>query len=37
MQETYYTVGKIVNTHGLRGQLKIWPTTDFPESASSRQ
>jgi len=31
MQEKFYTVGKIVNTHGLRGELKIVPTTDFPE------
>jgi len=31
MPETYYTVGKIVNTHGLKGELKILPTTDFPE------
>src|SRR5690606_25502897 len=31
MQETYYTVGKIANTHGLRGDLKIVSTTDFPE------
>lgn len=31
MHDTYYTVGKIVNTHGLRGELKILPTTDFPE------
>lgn len=31
MDEKFYTVGKIVNTHGLRGDLKIFPTTDFPE------
>jgi len=24
-------VGKIVNTHGIKGELKIWPQTDFPE------
>lgn len=24
-------VGKIVNTHGLRGEVKILPWTDFPE------
>ncbi len=36
MQETFYTVGKIVNTHGLRGHLKIWPTTDFPEERFSQ-
>jgi len=24
-------VGKIVNTHGIKGELKIWPQTDFPD------
>ncbi|XID95175.1 ribosome maturation factor RimM [Paenibacillaceae bacterium WGS1546] len=24
-------VGKIVNTHGIRGELKVWPQTDFPD------
>ena len=24
-------VGKVVNTHGIKGELKIWPQTDFPE------
>jgi len=23
-------VGKVVNTHGIRGELKVWPHTDFP-------
>ncbi|PWG00895.1 ribosome maturation factor RimM [Levilactobacillus bambusae] len=27
----YYTVGKIVNTHGIRGELKVVPSTDFPK------
>lgn len=27
----YYNVGKIVNTHGLRGEVKIISTTDFAE------
>lgn len=27
----YYNVGKIVNTHGIRGELKVVSTTDFPE------
>src|SRR5690625_3801210 len=27
----YYTVGEIVNTHGLRGEVRVWPRTDFPE------
>lgn len=26
-----YNVGKIVNTHGIRGELKILSQTDFPE------
>jgi 16S rRNA processing protein RimM len=31
MSEKLYTVGKIVNTHGIRGELKIVSETDFPE------
>ncbi|MFC0214312.1 ribosome maturation factor RimM [Paenibacillus chartarius] len=31
MSDKLYTVGKIVNTHGIRGELKIWPQTDFAE------
>lgn len=31
MSEQLYTVGKIVNTHGIRGELKIVPDTHFPE------
>lgn len=27
----YYTVGKIVNTHGIRGDIKVLPQTDFAE------
>lgn len=27
----YLNVGKIVNTHGVRGELRVWPQTDFPE------
>lgn len=27
----YYHVGKIVNTHGIRGELKVLATTDFPQ------
>lgn len=27
----YYNVGKIVNTHGIRGELRVVSTTDFPE------
>lgn len=25
-----YKVGKIVNTHGIRGEVRVVPTTDFP-------
>jgi 16S rRNA processing protein RimM len=31
MSGAYFFVGKIVNTHGIRGELKIMPQTDFPE------
>ncbi|WJH33245.1 ribosome maturation factor RimM [Paenibacillus aurantius] len=31
MSGKLYNVGKIVNTHGIRGELKIVPQTDFPE------
>jgi 16S rRNA processing protein RimM len=31
MTDKLYTIGKIVNTHGIRGELKILPETDFPE------
>jgi 16S rRNA processing protein RimM len=31
MSDKLYTVGKIVNTHGIRGELKIVPQTDFLE------
>ncbi len=27
----FYQVGKIVNTHGIRGEVKVIATTDFPE------
>lgn len=26
-----YEIGRIVGTHGVRGDVKIYPTTDFPE------
>lgn len=29
--ETMFTVGRIVNTHGIKGELKIMPTTDDPK------
>lgn len=31
MIQEYITVGKLVNTHGLKGEVRIWPETDFPE------
>jgi 16S rRNA processing protein RimM len=30
-QTRYYTVGKLVNTHGLRGEVRVISTTDFPD------
>lgn len=27
----YYNVGKIVNTHGVRGEIRVISSTDFPE------
>ncbi len=31
MSPKWFTVGKIVNTHGIRGELKVLSQTDFPE------
>lgn len=31
MNEKWFTVGKVVNTHGIRGELKILSQTDFAE------
>lgn len=30
-RETYYTVGAIAGTHGLRGEVKVLSKTDFPD------
>ncbi|MBB6636674.1 ribosome maturation factor RimM [Cohnella thailandensis] len=30
-EERLLNVGKIVNTHGIRGEVKVWPQTDFPD------
>jgi 16S rRNA processing protein RimM len=30
-EERLLNIGKIVNTHGIKGELKVWPQTDFPE------
>lgn len=27
----YYHIGKIINTHGIQGEVKVLVTTDFPE------
>ena len=31
MAEVYYRVGKIVNTQGLRGEVRVLSVTDFPD------
>lgn len=31
MEDKWYTVGRIVNTHGIRGEAKVISSTDFPE------
>lgn len=31
MPETYFKVGQIVNTHGLRGEVKVYPYTEEKE------
>ncbi|GGN90573.1 ribosome maturation factor RimM [Saccharibacillus kuerlensis] len=31
MEPEFLSVGKIANTHGIKGELKIFPFTDFPE------
>ncbi|WP_010269649.1 ribosome maturation factor RimM [Paenibacillus senegalensis] len=31
MESKLYNVGKIVNTHGIRGELKVVPSTDFAD------
>lgn len=30
MSEKWLTVGRLVNTHGIRGEVKVMPSTDFP-------
>ena len=29
--QKWYKVGKIVNTHGIRGEVRVVSSTDFPE------
>lgn len=31
MTEKYYTIGKLVNTHALQGEMRVIASTDFPE------
>ncbi|QHW30091.1 ribosome maturation factor RimM [Paenibacillus rhizovicinus] len=31
MDQQWLSVGKLVNTHGIRGEVKIFSQTDFPE------
>ncbi|GAB7388116.1 ribosome maturation factor RimM [Bacillaceae bacterium] len=31
MSERYITVGKLVNTHGIKGEVRVISETDFPE------
>jgi 16S rRNA processing protein RimM len=31
MEEKWFNVGKIVNTHGVKGEVRVLSTTDFPE------
>ncbi len=31
MEQLYLEIGKIVNTHGLRGDVKVVPWADYPE------
>lgn len=30
-QERHLNVGKIVGAHGVRGEVRVWPQTDFPD------
>jgi 16S rRNA processing protein RimM len=30
-EERLFNVGKIVNTQGVSGEIRVWPQTDFPE------
>lgn len=31
MKPKWLTVGKVANTHGIRGEIRVFPETDFPE------
>jgi 16S rRNA processing protein RimM len=30
-EEHLLNIGKIVNTHGIKGEIKVWSQTDFPD------
>lgn len=30
-EERLLNIGKVVNTHGIKGEIKVFPQTDFPE------
>ena len=30
-EDNLVTVGQVVNTHGHKGEVRVWPLTDFPE------
>jgi 16S rRNA processing protein RimM len=30
-EERLLNIGKVVNTHGIKGEIKVYPQTDFPE------
>ncbi|MBN1592689.1 MAG: 16S rRNA processing protein RimM [Candidatus Coatesbacteria bacterium] len=37
LNPAYCTIGRIVKTHGIRGEVKITPMTDFPERFVERE
>lgn len=37
MNPNFFTVGRIVRTHGLKGEVRVVPMTDFPETFETRR
>lgn len=35
--ERWFNVGKIVNTHGIRGEVRVISRTDFPEERYKKE
>lgn len=35
--DQYITIGKVINTHGRRGEVRVLPLTDFPERFDAMQ